>query len=108
MEILSFIDPSSGKSLYMIGPFADKQEAMSASASLSQPSAQPQPLAHAAKRPNGPITKRCWDIFDLLSDSQDKPALIAACEKQGILRGTAIAQYSRWKAAKRPVRGESA
>jgi hypothetical protein len=93
MEILSFLDPSSGKLLYCIGPFSDKAAASRASAGL------PNAPASRRKRPQGPITKRCWDIFDLLADKQDRGGLIAECERQGILRGTAVAQYSRWKNA---------
>lgn len=93
MEIISFIDPSSGKPLYCIGPFSDKAAASRASAGLANASAAPR------KRPQGPITKRCWDIFDLLGDKLARPALIAECERQGIIKGTAVAQYSRWKAA---------
>jgi len=93
MEIISFIDQASGKPLYCIGPFRDKAAASRASAGLGNASAP------ASKRPKGPITKRCWDIFDLLAAKQDRAGLIAECERQGIIRGTAVAQYSRWKAA---------
>jgi len=93
MEIISFIDPKSGKHLYCIGPFSDKAAASRASAGLANAAAAPR------KRPQGQITKRCWDIFDLLGDKLARGALIAECERQGVIKGTAVAQYSRWKAA---------
>lgn len=93
MEILSFIDPKSGSKLYCIGPFSEKAAASRASAALAKPQAS------LRKRPQGPITKRCWDIFDLLGRKLDRSALIAECGRQGIIKGTAVAQYSRWKQA---------
>lgn len=95
MEIVSFIDPQSGKLLYCIGPFSDKAAASRASAGLAKIAASP------IKRPQGPITKRCWDIFDLLGERLSRQQLIAECERQGVLRGTAAAQHSRWIAARR-------
>lgn len=93
MEIISFIDPISKRAIYAIGPFSDKAAASRASAAIGN---QASP---ASKRPQGPITKRCWDIFDLLSDKLGRAGLIAECERQGVIRGTAAAQYSRWRAA---------
>lgn len=93
MEILSFLDPASGKNIYCIGPFREKADASRASAALAKPQAS------LRKHPKGPITKRCWDIFDLLGQKLSRSALIAECERQGIVRGTATAQYSRWKMA---------
>ena len=93
MEIISFIDQASGRTLYCIGPFSDRAAASRASAGLGNAAAAP------LKRPHGPITKRCWDIFDLLGAKLGRAALLAECERQGISKGTAAAQYSRWKAA---------
>ena len=93
MEIISFIDPISKQAIYCIGPFSDKAAASRASASL------PNASSPASKRPQGPITKRCWDIFDLLQGKLDRAGLIAECERQGIIKGTAAAQYSRWMQA---------
>ena len=95
MEILSFIDPASRKLLYCIGPFSERAAASRASAGIANAPASKR------KRPHGPITKRCWDIFDLLASNLDRAGLLAECERQGILKGTASAQYSRWRAASR-------
>ena len=99
MQVISFIDPASGKTLYCIGPFSEKAQASRAAAGL------PNAASPASKRPSGPITKRCWDIFDLLAPSGlSRAQLLAECERQGVLKGTAAAQYSRWSAS----RGRSA
>lgn len=93
MEIISFIDPQSGKTLYCIGPFSEKAAASRASAAIGNQAAQPR------KRPQGPITAKCWAIFDMLSPKLGRAELIKECERQGIAKGTAGAQYSRWSAA---------
>ena len=93
MEIVSFIGEN-GRKLYAIGPFSDKAQASRAAAGIAKISASPR------KRPHGPITGRCWDIFDLMGAKLDRSGLIAECERQGINRGTAAAQYGRWKASR--------
>lgn len=89
MEVVSFIDPQ-GQKLYCIGPFRERAQASRAAAGLDRIS------AYEGDRPHGPITGRCWAIYDLL---QGKPRheLIAEAAKQGINAGTAATQYQRWR-----------
>lgn len=96
MEILSFLDPSTGKRIYAIGPFREKAHASRASAALANASSP------ASNRPRGPITSKCWAIFDLLSaqaPSLSRSQLIDECERQGIKRSTAATQLSLYRRA---------
>jgi len=98
MEVVAFI-AEDGHKLYAIGPFKDKASANAAADRASAGlNASPASMRH---RPSGAITGRAWAIFDLL---QGKPRgeLIAECERQGIKKGTAGAQYSRWARARKP------